>query len=68
MSDAYAVGMDKVQRCIVKDEDNMPCNRVCIYLSAEQAQEQGRGEYSGWRHASPIPDENHNAVPKSWVG
>lgn len=44
------------------------CGRPAIYLTAQEAEDSGRGVYSGWRHVKPADDEDHGAVPKRALG
>lgn len=44
------------------------CGRPAIYLTAQEAEDSGRGVHSGWRHVKPADDEDHGAVPKRAFG
>lgn len=55
--------------CAAKIEQgsiSFECGQPLVYLTAEQAQEAGRGQYSGWRHVD-AEIRDHSGVPKSWV-
>lgn len=40
------------------------CGQPCTYLTATQAQEAGRGQYSGWYHSDAEHDATHWPFPR----
>lgn len=59
--------MASLDTCAKRTEPgNMPCGKPAIYLDAEAAKAQNRGQYSGWYHQDRAI--THHAVPKKWLG
>lgn len=44
------------------------CGEDVFYLTREEAQERGRGAYSGWYHVDFFDGASHGAVPKRAFG